>query len=252
LLALKPQLAVGLVVWLLLRRDLRTGTGFCLGLLLQAGFVSLALGPGVLADYVGNWPTFGRFAQLYSSTADHQHATAGILTDLLGWRYRTLSTLIHLAVAGSAALLFWHFIRSRRPPAAPASAVGGAGADDWRLEESAVVLFSLLLAPHLLTYDLSLLLIPAVNLWIAHMGTDREEMLIGIVVYLFATFAIFYLAIGFSLMPIVLLWALYRLACLRASGIPLPGGGGRGRLGPPGKACQDGNLRQAVMNPQVL
>jgi hypothetical protein len=221
LLALKPQLALGVGVWLLLRRDLRTGAGFCLGLLLQAGFVVTALGPAVLADYAGNGPALGRFAQLYSNTADHQHATAGILFDLLGWRYQTLCNLAHLAVAGCAGLLFWKFLRSRR-----AVAGGGEGADAWRFEESALVLFSLLLAPHLLTYDLSLLLIPAVNLWIAQLGGDREEMPIGVMLYLFATLCMLYLAIGFSLVPLALLWGLYRLARL---GPPLPG-----PLPPPG------------------
>ena len=47
LLALKPQMAIGVVVWLLLRHDLRTITGLFLGLLLQVGLLTLFPGPQV-------------------------------------------------------------------------------------------------------------------------------------------------------------------------------------------------------------
>ena len=45
LLALKPQLAVGLVLWMLLRRDLRTLLGLAAGFALQALAVAVLLGP---------------------------------------------------------------------------------------------------------------------------------------------------------------------------------------------------------------
>jgi hypothetical protein len=217
-LALKPQLAAGVALWLLLRRDWRTGGGFCLGLLLQAGLVAAALGPGVLGDYVRNLPVLAGIPQLYPYQGDYQHATAGILINLLGARYRTFSTLVHLALVGWAGLLLWRVVRARLS-AAPAGAGGEDARYGYRLEESAVVLFCLLLPPHLLIYDLSLLLIPVVNLWAAYLGTrEREEMSVGLVVYLCATFSVVYLVIGFSLVPVVFLWGLHCLARLQFSG----------------------------------
>jgi hypothetical protein len=217
LLAVKPQLAAGVAVWLLLRRDARTGVGFGLGLLAQAGLVALALGPGVLADYLRDLPTLARIPQAYSYGPDYQHATAGTLRNLLGTRLGTFPTLAHLVVVGWAGLLLWKVVRARGP-AAPARAGAEGGRPAWRLEEAAVVLFCLLLPPHLLFYDLSLLLIPAFHLWAARLGQgDPEEAPVGALVYFCATFAVAYRFIGFSLVPVALLWGLHRLARLAAA-----------------------------------
>ena len=52
LLALKPQLAAGLVLWMLLRRDFRTLLGLASGFALQAAAVAAGLGPQAWLDYL--------------------------------------------------------------------------------------------------------------------------------------------------------------------------------------------------------
>ncbi len=56
LLALKPQLVVGLLLWMLLRRDLRTLLGLAAGFALQAMAVAALLGPGAWLDYLHALP----------------------------------------------------------------------------------------------------------------------------------------------------------------------------------------------------
>ena len=87
---------------------------------------------------------------------------------------------------------------------------------DKRTELSAAVLFSLLATPHLLTYDLSYLLIPLTYLLAARRAAEstgvpaREAIL-----YLCATLAPLYALLGFSLVPLVLVWLLHDLAAHR-------------------------------------
>src|SRR5207248_2087123 len=99
ILALKPQLTGGVILWPLLRRDWRTGVGFCLGVLAQTGLVVATLGPGVLADYAGSLRTSSHLWAMYQSTPDHQHALAGILTDHLGAGYGQWCRGAHLLMA---------------------------------------------------------------------------------------------------------------------------------------------------------
>jgi hypothetical protein len=218
-LSMKPQFAVGVTLWLVLRRDVRTLSGLGLGLLLQAALTATTLGPEVLVDYARNLRTYASLSQIYQYTPDHQHALPGILTDLLGGDYSRWGTILYLVVAGYSALLLFHLIRSQRRTLSPAGAGGQGCQDPWQLEQSAVVVSSLLMTPHLLTYDLSLLLIPITNLWLFRMGTNqgRKERL-GIALYLFATFAPLYVLTQFSLMPFALLWV---LSCLCLTRDPL-------------------------------
>jgi hypothetical protein len=199
LLALKPQLAVGLVLWWLLRRDVRALAGFCLGLLVQLGLVAALLGPDVLLAYARNTACYGQFHQLFHFTADLQHALAGILSERFGPEYRSVALSAHAVVVLLAGFFLWR-IGCSRPQ------------DEGRSESAAAVLFLLLATPHLLTYDLCYLLLPIV--WLLHSSRkgDGSASLPAVVLYLCATLAPLYLWIGFSLVPAVLLGVLFALS----------------------------------------
>ena len=66
LLALKPQLAAGLVLWMLLRRDLRTLLGLAAGFALQALAVAVLLGPGLWLDYLHAMPAISAITRCLS------------------------------------------------------------------------------------------------------------------------------------------------------------------------------------------
>jgi hypothetical protein len=84
---------------------------------------------------------------------------------------------------------------------------------NWRIEQSALIVFSLFLSPHLLTYDLSMLLIPIAYLFSAKMGigADQERWLGG-VLYFSATITFVYFLLGFSLVPAVMLWTMFAIS----------------------------------------
>src|SRR5262249_1111855 len=79
LLTLKPQLAVGPAVWLLLRRDWTTAAGFAAGALVQTGATAAVLGADVFTAFAQNMKTYVELAKVEHNTADHQHALAGIV-----------------------------------------------------------------------------------------------------------------------------------------------------------------------------
>src|SRR5262249_39428295 len=83
----------------------------------------------------------------------------------------------------------------------------------WRIEQSSLVLFSLLLSPHLLTYDLSMLLMPIAYLFSGkmHVG-EQEERWLGGILYLSAMITFIYFVIGFSLVPAAMLWTLFKVS----------------------------------------
>jgi hypothetical protein len=222
LLAVKPQFAVGPFLWMLFRFDWKMLAGFCLGGLLQVGSVAAILGHEVLIDFVNKGTRNAlEMARVDHITPDHQHSLGGVLTNLIGQDNSDQLNWVHLAVAVVAAGLLLKIVWSNRralpSPLKPTDHNAWAAS---RREYAALVIFSVFLTPHLLTYDLALLLIPVAFLWA--LGKDAihfEELKIGTVVYLSAipTFLYYF---TFSLVPVALLWALYRLA--RRS--PIPGG----------------------------
>lgn len=205
LLALKPQLAVGVVVWLLLRRDGRALAGFCFGGLLQVAAVSLALRPEVLLSYARATQSYPDLFRAHVMPPHNQHAVAGIVKDLPGGPWDEWSVLAYLLVVLYSGILLRRVVSSR--------ARGGA-----RVELSAAVLFSLLATPHLATYDLAYLIIPLTYLISArHEAGDRNVAARETALYLCAMLTPFYYLLGFSLVPFVLVWSLHSLATHRLS-----------------------------------
>jgi hypothetical protein len=84
------------------------------------------------------------------------------------------------------------------------------------------VIFVLLVTPHLLTYDLSYLLISIAYLLSMHQFGKEDASRPEILLYLCATLAPLYSFLGFSIVPGVLIWVLYSLGA-RTSVRPVQG-----------------------------
>ena len=82
LLALKPQLAAGLVLWMLLRRDLRTLLGLAAGFVLQILTVATVLGPGLWLDYLCAMPTISAVTRYYHYSPLIEASLVGIASNL--------------------------------------------------------------------------------------------------------------------------------------------------------------------------
>ena len=207
--AIKPQFAVGLLLWMLLRRDLKTIAAMALGLLLQALVVSAAFGPSVCFTYLDAMPRLTGTARLaYRYSEILEQSFAGIANNLMwthfdrGARVITM-LLVHIAAASAAAILLFRVVCASPPwqrHEVPANA--------RQYEYASAVLFVLLFPPYLLTYDLTLLAVPLVMLW------SSPSWRTGIALYatLTVTCSALYLGIGFSLTGVMALWALFKAA----------------------------------------
>ena len=173
LLAYKPQLLVVVVPTLVLARDWR-----CLGGVLAMSAGELALGwlvagNGGMQQYVETLRDLARRPDLVMLYPENAHSLRGFLR-LLGvptaW-----ATGITLALIPACA---WALARVWRP------------AGDSLMQVGALVTGMLLLSPHLLSYDLLLLVVPIVamvNWAIAHDGDRRASRVIGLAVLLYLT-----------------------------------------------------------------
>lgn len=197
LLSLKPHLALCTYLWLLLRGDWRTLLGVAVGGIIQLGLVAGLMGPEVLQHYLQNSKLASSIYVLYTMSPDHQHALAGILTTLLGSSYSTLA----MCIQGIIAIISGYWL--------------------WRLrwtayEYPAAILFILNSAPHLLTYDVSLLLIAITYLLMLYKTESR--LLVPIcLLYGTAMIAPLYVATQASLVPVSMLVVLGWLFVLQAA-----------------------------------
>ncbi len=82
LLALKPQLAAGLLLWMLLRRDLRTLAGLAAGLIFQALAVAACLGATVWLDYLHALPVISAITRGYRYSPLFEQSFAGMARNL--------------------------------------------------------------------------------------------------------------------------------------------------------------------------
>ncbi len=214
LLLLKPQLAAVPALWLLLRRDWKALAGFAVGFLVQAAAVAALAGGDVLAAYVRNLDTCLEMTRVDQVTADHQHALAGILRNLLGPAWADASKLLHAPVALAAVVLLGRITANGRRAAA------AGRVEDAALEYAAVLLATLLATPHLLTYDLVLLLPVLAWLW-APFGGGRPagRVVLGAALYLAGAATPLYQLLGFSLVPAALAGG---LLCLARWAAPVP------------------------------
>jgi hypothetical protein len=207
LIAMKPQLIVGILAWLLLRKDIRTLTGLCFGGFLQIGAVSLVLSPQTILDYVTTLQSYSTMFRIHSVTPNHEHGVGGILRLILGMQYSNLALLFQIPVVIYAGILL------RR-------VMGFGPFDDRRQELSAAIIFSLLATPHLLTYDLVYLLIP-VTYMLSSRNPLRDTQVQNSVTILYLPSTLAPLFVLISLIPVALLWSLHLIAHHSWTPIPL-------------------------------
>jgi len=219
LLMLKPQFAAGMLLWLLLRRDWRACAGFLVGIMIQVAAVAVAVGPTVVTDYVWSTSTYLSHSQFYIFPPGWVHSLAGTLANLLalvglsgadvGGVCKVVHAAVLLAMAATVAVASW---RKRTAVTHP-----GDSAWEWRYQHSVAVLFMLLLTPHLLLYDLVLLLVPMVYL----LETPRWRLSLVLYITTGAVVMPLYAWADVSLVPFVLLAILYGLAGGAAIGTPI-------------------------------
>jgi Glycosyltransferase family 87 len=210
LLALKPTLALGLVVWIVVRGQLRLGVGFALGCLALIGITAAFFGTDIFPVY---WRSTQEFAQVRARvtwSAYHMHAVFGILRNLAGGESAWIK-VVHLLVAAVAGVVLvriaWIQGRSQ------------VNQDLWRIDEASLVLFILLATPYILTYDLCLLLIPICKLWSLNRGKDGFlPVAAATMLYLFGMMLPLYSLLRFSLVPAGELVAIICLGCLARRG----------------------------------
>jgi hypothetical protein len=170
------------------------------------------LGPKILIDYLNNMWTFGHILKTSQPSPDHGHSLGEVLTIVLGNDYVGLCNQIHLL---AAVVGFYWLFRTIHPSGQPLTwrVDEEQYRKSWRIEQSSLVLFSLLLSPHLLTYDLSMLLIPIAYMFSGkmHVG-EQEERWLGGILYLSAMITFIYFVIGFSLVPAAMLWTLFKVS----------------------------------------
>jgi hypothetical protein len=213
LLMLKPQFAAGMMLWLLLRRDWRTCGGLLGGIVLQMAVVAVAVQPALVTDYLCSTSLYLNHSQFYDFPPGWVHSLAGTFQNLLallgltGAAWDHACKLVHLAVvamAAAGAAVMSGRSREVRERASEADC-------RWRYDHSLAVVFMLLLTPHLLLYDLVLLLVPMTYL----LATPRWRL--AVLIY-FATSALLmplHAWSDLSLVPLVLLTVLYRLMLSR-------------------------------------
>jgi hypothetical protein len=165
LLALKPQLAAGLLLWMLLRRDLRTLAGLAVGLILQALAVAVCLGPAVWLDYLHAMPGISAITRAYCYSPLFEQSFAGIASNLCWsagqsqWCIPAMR-IAYALTAGAAAVMLCRVVWARRPWD-PASADGRTE----NYEYACGALFMMIFPPYFLVYDQALLAVPLVMLW---------------------------------------------------------------------------------------
>lgn len=186
LFALKPQLGVGIGLWLMLQRDWKTLFWMFLGSVLQQGFVYLILGRGVIQAYFENISIYAQLQGLYRFDPSYQHSISGILIDQFSLGFQWPARLIHIGIV--LFVLWWG-----SPLLSPSRG--------WLIAASLGCFLVVLASPHLLLYDL-VLLAPAIILLSQHLPRENSSILILLILYLSIMFAFAYQIIGFSLVPL--------------------------------------------------
>lgn len=194
LLSLKPQIALGIYLWLVIRGDWRTLLGVALGGLVQLGIVAGTLGQDVIIQYVHNTKLASAWYAIYTMSPDHQHALAGILTTWFGNDFSRSAMIAQGILACVSGYFLWQL---RRTP----------------FEYAAAIVFALNCAPHLLTYDLCYVLFAVGSLLALYQHENRLLHPI-IILYGSAMVAPLYVITQVSLVPVAMMLVLVWLFLL--------------------------------------
>lgn len=198
LLALKPQLLIGVAIWCLIKRDKKVILGLLIGIFSQVWAVLCFLGHEVLAAYIQNLGLYTIHSRIFKFAPFHQHALPAVLGRIFGGRFGLAFNIIHLLIVIWAAGALYKIICN-------VSTENHAAPSMLTREDAALVIFVCIAAPHLLTYDLCLLLIPISWLWFSNMGKIQVECALGQLCYFLSTLVPFYIITRFSFVPFFLL-----------------------------------------------
>ena len=166
----------------------------------QVAVVAAILGPSIWSDYFIGARIYSKMSALYQFDPEYQQAILGIIQGVLGSQQFWLCRGLFLTtVVFACAAAFRIFRRS---------------SSDHRREESAVILLVLLAVPHLLIYDLGLLLIPIGHWLTLHRDRPADFPLWpAVMLYGLTMIAPLYRHVpGFSLVPLAMLVTLSCLA----------------------------------------
>ena len=155
---------MGLVLWMLVRRDLRTLAGLAAGFALQALAVAAFLGPRLWLDYLHALPGIAAVTRLYHYSPLFEQSLPGIVSNLLGtvgliaWQTPAMK-ITYVLTAGAAAILLCRIVwaRQKHPEA---NVFRNAN-----YEYACGVLFMTIFPPYFLVYDQTLLAVVLVMLW---------------------------------------------------------------------------------------
>ena len=211
LLAVKPQLAVGLAVWMLLRRDWRTLAGLALGGAVQFAVVAAALGPGIWLDYLRELPKIAAMTREYTYSPLFEQSFAGIagnLCDAAGLTAMKIPAMrvVYAITTAIAAVSLCRVIAVRRPFGAKQPERSNTTKKNY--EYACGVLFMMIFPPYFLVYDQTLLAFALVMLW-ASPGWRWGVLLLAVSSLPLANLSF---ALGFSVTCAVALAAMVSLA----------------------------------------
>jgi hypothetical protein len=168
LLAIKPQLVVGLTIWMLLRRDWRTLAGLAVGGAVQVAAVAAALGPGIWLDYLHELPRISAMTREYTYSPLFEQSFAGIagnLCDAAGLTTIKISAMriAYAITTAVAAVSLCRVVGSRRPFGTRQPERSNTAKRNY--EYACGVLFMTIFPPYFLVYDQTLLAFALVMLW---------------------------------------------------------------------------------------
>jgi hypothetical protein len=240
LLALKPQLAVGLVLWMLLRRDHRTLLGLAAGFVSQAVAVAAVLGLGVWLDYFHALPAISAITRRAHFSPLVEGSFTGIASNLAAaaghaaWETMAMKLAYALTVSFALVMLCRVVWRKERGAGSRERGVGSLQAPCSVLpapcspsEYACGVLFMTIVPPYLIIYDQTLIAVALVMLW----SSPRWRW--GVVLFstMTAVAANLSLTLGFNFTGLAALATMYALA---RSPSPSPGWAAR-----PSGLCED-------------
>ena len=165
LLALKPQLAIVVPLALALKGEWRFASGAIATAVLLV-IVSFTMGSGVAIDYVRFAGDAGEFIRHGTRHAHRFHGAYAFFTLLAGGP-TTIARLATVVAIGVVALVLARLLRGRLEPTSPR----------FLLQFSGLVLATLIVSPHTLTYDLTILLLPIglLSFVALRRGLDRDQ-----------------------------------------------------------------------------
>ena len=231
LLALKPQLSAGLVLWMLLRRDGRTLTGLATGFAVQFAAVAALLGPGVWHDYFHALPAISAMTRRAHFSPMVEASFVGIASNLASatgdpqagasaWESAAMK-LAYAATVSFALVMLCRVVWSRRPlskqgagnreqggPASSSLAAPCSLPYSANYEYACGAMFITVVPPYLIVYDQSLLAVALVMLW----SSPKWRWGVLLFAAMTAVAANLSLAIGFSATGLVVLATMFAVA----------------------------------------